>query len=104
MGMSRDKGSVLHRLALEAVRRGADTIEVEYKDGYEDVFAGRGGVGYGIARLDGSSDQAASLRKELYSLTRKRRRLLVGGQEYELRARVYDSFGEAAFRVELRRI
>ncbi len=104
MGMIRDNGSVLQWLALEAVRRGADTIEVEYKDGYEQVFAVRGGVGYGIARLDSSSDQAASLRKELYSLTRKRRRVALGDVEYELRGRVYDSFGEDAFRVEMRRI
>ncbi len=104
MGMIRDKGSVLQGIALEAVRHGADTIEVEYKDGNEQVFAVRGGVGYGIARLDSSSDQAASLREELYGLTRKKRRVIIGDAEYELRARVYDSFGDDAFQVKLRRI
>jgi hypothetical protein len=104
MGMIRDKGSVLQGIALEAVRHGADTIEVEYKDGNEQVFAVRGGVGYGIARLDSSSDQAASLREELYSLMGKRRRVTIGDVEYELRVRVYECFGEDAFQVELRRI
>jgi hypothetical protein len=60
MGMISDEGSVLQGLALEAVRRDVDTIEVEYKDGYEQVFAVQGGVGYSIARLDSSGDQAAS--------------------------------------------
>jgi len=104
MGMIRDKATLLQGLALEALRRGADAIEVEYKDGCEQVFAVRDGVGYGIARLDTSSDQAASLRKELYGLTKKRRRIASGDVEFELRVRVCGSFGEDAFRVEMRRI
>ena len=85
--MIRNQGSVLQGIALEAVRHGADTIEVKYKDGYEQVFAIGDGVGYGIARLD-----------------RKKRRVIIGEVECELRARVYDSFGDDAFQVKLRRI
>lgn len=104
IGMVGNEGSVFRDLALEAVRRGADMIEVEHKDGYEQVFAVRSGVAHAIARFRSSGDQAASLRKELYSLTRKRRRVAIGDVEYELRARVYESFGEDAFQVELGRI
>lgn len=82
--MSRDKGSVFLDLALEAVRRGADRIEVEYKDGCEQVFAVRSGVAHGLARFRSSDDQGASLRKELYGLARKRRRVVIADVEYEL--------------------
>ena len=79
-------------------------MEVEYKDGHEGVFAVLGDVGHGIARLRSSGPEAEELRRELYDLTKKRRRVAAGGLEYELRARVYDSFGEDAFRVQVRHV
>lgn len=96
--------SIVERLAREAVRLGADLLEVEYKDGYEEVFAAKGGAGYGIARLRSSSREALTLREELHRIAKRRRRIAVGGAQYELRGSVYDSFGEDAFRVELRRV
>ena len=77
--------SVVERLASEAIRLGADSLEVEYKDGYEQMFAVKAGIGYGIARLRSASPQAASLRDELQGITRRRRRVTVGECEYELR-------------------
>jgi hypothetical protein len=42
---------------------------------------------------------------ELHAVAkRKRRRFAFGGARYELRAPVYDSFGEDAFEVKLRRL
>lgn len=96
--------NVAERLVAEAIRLGADALQVEYKDGYEEVFAVKGGVGYGIARLRSSSREAASLRDELHGIARRQRRMIVGDCEYELRGRVYDSFGEEAFYVRLRRV
>lgn len=100
--MDPEHKSIVERLAAEAIRRGADALDVEYKDGYEEVFAMTGAVGYGIARLRSSGPEAASLRKELRGITRRKRRIRVDGRDYELRGRAYDSFGEEAFRVELR--
>ena len=96
--------SVVERLAAEAIRHGADALEVEYKGGCEEVFAVKNGIGHAIARFASSSPEAVSLRNELYGVTRRTRRMTVGECEYELRGRVYDSFGEDAFRVELRRV
>ncbi|MGO4884718.1 MAG: hypothetical protein ACLP59_28440 [Bryobacteraceae bacterium] len=94
--------SVLEELATRAILAGADTLEIEYKDGYEEVYALTGGSGVGIT-LPSSGQDAKSLRGELYSIAKRARRVTVDGCEYELRARIWNSFGEDAFRVPLRR-
>jgi len=104
LGMVSKETSILERFAAKVIRLGVEELEVEYKDGYEEVFAVKGALGVGIASLRSSSPQAVSLRRELYSITKKKRRLTIGDSEYELRARIFDSFGEDAFRVQLRRI
>lgn len=97
------KGAILEPLVAKAIRLGADQLEVEYKDRCEEVFAMKSGFGLGIASLRSSSPEVKSLRKELYALVKKKRRVEIDEQTYELRARIFDSFGEDAFRVELRR-
>ena len=101
--MESNEENAVERLAAEAVRRGADALEVEYKEGYDEVVAMRGVVGHGIARLRGSSPEAASLRRELDTLVRRKFKMTVDGQEYEAHCRAYESFGERAYRLELRR-
>ena len=96
--------SIVQGLVVEAIRGGADMIEVEYDEGYEEVYIRKDNVALGIDRVNASSPKAASLRKELYGLAKKERRIVVDNKEYELRARIYDSFGEDAFRVRLRKL
>lgn len=96
--------SILRELVAKALRSGADMIEIEYKDGYEEVFANRRGIDYRIARFRSSSVEGSALRKELYGLTQKKQRIVLDNTQYELRARVFDSFAEDAFRIQLRRI
>ncbi len=64
------------RLAAEAVRLGADL----------------------------PSPEAATLREKLHRIAKRKQRMAVGGARYELRGSVYGSFGEDAFRVQLRRV
>ena len=96
--------SIVHGLIAEAVGLGADTLEIEYRDGYEEVSVLKGGVGFESARLPSSGGRAAALRKELHSLREKRVTVAVGSAQYEIRTRAYDHFGEQAFEVQLRRI
>ena len=99
--MVRDRMSIIEDLASETIRAGGDAVEVEYKDGYEEVFPVKGQFGTSIGfQLDSSSQEAKSLREELYKIAKKKRRITVSGREYELRCRIYDSFGEHAFRLE----
>jgi hypothetical protein len=53
--MSEQHGSILEKFAAEAVRLGAEQLEVEYKDGYEEVLAIAGDFGFGIGRLRSTS-------------------------------------------------
>jgi hypothetical protein len=96
------KHSIVERLASEAIRLGAKTLEIEYNDGHDEVFAATGEVGYGITRLRSTSPEATSLRGELHDIARQSRRVAMGDGTYELRCRVFESFGEDAFRVEIR--
>lgn len=96
--------SILEQLAAEAIRLGADDLEVDYKDGYERVFAVVGGIRYGIASVRSSTPEAGELRKDLYAMTKKRRPVTIDGSRYEIRTRLYASFGEDAFHVRLRQV
>ena len=102
--MVRKAESIVDDVVTQAIRRGADGVEVEYKDSNEWVLATQGGFGYGIARLRSSSPEGLALRQELYRLAKRKRRIAVDGHEYELRCGIFDSFGEDAFQVDLRRV
>ena len=96
--------SFLEGFAAEAIRLGAEQLEVEYKDGYEELSAITGDFGFGIGRLRSTSQEAVTLRHELYQCTRRTRQIVVDGDKYELHGRTYDSFGEDAYRVRLHRV
>jgi hypothetical protein len=100
MNMVREPISILEEIATKAIRSGADAVEVEYKDGYEEVYPVSGPVGTSIGfALKSSSKEAKSLRADLYSLAKSRKRITVDGREYELRCRLYDRSSEHAFRL-----
>ena len=100
--MTKAEATILERLVDEALRLRGDALDVDYKAGYEEVCVMRGAVGCGIARYRSSSTDAIALRDELYQLARKRRRVVIEGDPYFLVATKRDSFGETAFRVEIR--
>lgn len=91
----------LEEFLEKCVREGCDGIEMEYKDGYEELYAMEGDTGLGT-RIPSSSPEAAALREGLHRMARKKRqRMVVDGVEYQLRASMYDSFGETAYRVRI---
>jgi hypothetical protein len=89
-------------LVAEAVRRGADGLDIEYKDGCEEVCAMKGCVGFGIASLDSSSEEARDLRRQLHAIGKRGETISTAGGTFRLKVRTYDSFGETAYRVEIR--
>jgi hypothetical protein len=102
--MSIEKDSILERFAVEAIRLGADEMEIEYEDGQEMIFAVKNGLGFGIGRLPSSESESNALRAELRTLTRRKRAIVVDDVRVELRATAFDSFGEIAYRVKLKSV
>ena len=98
--MSKPK-SLLEDLCEHALSLGAQSIEVEYKDGREWVFARKGDIAFGTANFASSSREAKELRENLYAARKKPVRTAIGGQVWILKVGVYDSFGEDAFRVRI---
>ena len=80
---------------------GAQSIEVQYKDGREWVIANRGGIGISIANYESSSADAKELRGNLYAAAKKPARTVIGGQVYILKVGICDSFGEDGFAVSI---
>ena len=96
--------SLLEGLCGHALSLGASSIDVEYKDGTEWVFARSGdiGIGFGIASYKSDSADAKELREDLYAAKkRKTFRTVINGQVYILNIRIRNSFGEDAFAVSI---
>lgn len=100
--MTNGETTIVQRLVGEALRLGGDALDVDYKDGHEEVCVMRGAIGWGIARYPGARSDAIALRKELCQLAKKRSRVVIQSDTYVLIATERDSFGETAFRVEIR--
>jgi hypothetical protein len=98
--MSKPK-TLLEDLCEHALSCGAESIEVEYKEGREWVFARKGDIAFGTANFASSSREAKELRENLYAARKKPVRTAIGGQVWILKAGIYDSFGEDAFRVHI---
>jgi hypothetical protein len=77
-------------------------LEVEYRGGYEEITAIKGNFGFGIGQIKSSSRKAAALRDELWSLRNRTKRIEVGGTVYKARVHAFESFGETAYRIEIR--
>lgn len=93
--------TLLEGLCGHAVSLGAQSIEVNYEDGREWVFANKGDIGIGIANYASSSADGKELRENLYAAAKKPVRTVIGGQVYVLKVSVSESFGEDAFAVSI---
>ena len=94
------KNNPLIEFVSKSIEMGACEIEIEYKDGYEEITVLKNNTGYEIAKLDSSSKEASGLRKQLYSIQEKKQGIVrINETEYKLRVKIYKSFGEDVFRL-----
>ena len=98
-----ESNDILLELVAKTLAVGAYEMQVEYEDRKEHVFAFQEGVGFGIASLDASSEEAQALREALYQIRRKQKIVTIEGVEYRVRARIHQSFGEDVFRVTIKK-
>lgn len=59
------------------------------------------GAGVGVSAFRSDSDDAQELRKQLYALKKKHRKMVHAGVEYVLRVKIFDSFGEDGLESQL---
>jgi len=95
--------AVLIALVERAIEAGASEMEVEYKDGWEEIYAVGSGIGVSIARLGATSAEARALRNELHAIPKEGQIVQACWCAYRLQVRVYESIGEDAFRVAMKR-
>ena len=93
--------TLLEGLCGHARLLGAQSIEVEHKDGREWVIAEKEGTGIAIANYISSGADAKELRWNLYAAAKKPARTVIGGQVHILRVNISESFGEDAFVVNI---
>lgn len=104
MSLNSGNSDPLAAMVAVVLAAGAAEFEVEREDGREHVLAVFGATGIGVASLCSDSDEAQELRRQLYALKRKRRKIVHAGVQYGLRLKIHQSFGEDVFRVTLTRI
>lgn len=93
--------TLLEGLCGHALSLGAQSIEVEYKDGRECVFANRESTSIRIAKYSSSSADGKELRGHLDAAAKRPVRTVIKGQVYILKVTVLESFGEDAFAVSI---
>lgn len=94
--------NVLAGLISKAIEFRADEIEIEYKDGYEEVFAMRDWLGISVGKIESGSEEARALRQLLHKVKGKTK--IRDGEDYQIRVAIHESFGEDAFRLSFRRL
>ena len=93
--------TLLEGLCGHALSLGAQSIEVEYNDDRQWVFANKGDTRIRIANYKASGPDANELRGNLYAAAKKPVRTVIGGQVYILKVGVFESFGEDSFAVSI---
>ena len=92
---------VLARLIARTLQLGAAELDIEYKNGCEEVCAMNGNMGVGIASLDSSGEEASALRKQVIAIGKKGKTITVADADFRVTVATYDSFGETAYRVSI---
>jgi len=98
-----DSDDILARLVAQAVDLGADGLDIEYKDGHEEVCAMKGSFGFGIASIPSSSEEASTLRDQLRAVGRKGKTITTAAGDFRVKVSPYESFGETAYRVQIQK-
>ena len=101
MAAASGSGKSLAQWLSRVIELGGDGLEVQYKDGCEQITAMKANLGFGIGDIMSDSPQATALRDELWSLRNRTTRFEVGGTVYRARVTTFNSFGETGFRVKI---
>ncbi len=97
------KGNPLSEFISKAIELEAHKLEVEYKDGYEEITVRKSQMGFGVGRLESDGKEATNLRNQLYAIIEnKEGKIRLNEKEYKLEVETYESFGEDVFRLTIK--
>ena len=90
MPAASDSGICLAELLTKVVELGGDGLEIEYKDGYDEITCKKASLGFGLGDIKSDSPEASALRNELWSLRNRGKRVEVHGRAYKVRVTTFD--------------
>ena len=93
--------TLLEKLCAHALKFGAQSIAVEYKDGGEWVFVPIDGTLVRVALFLSGGAEAKELRGNLVAAAERPVRTVIDGRVYIVKVRIFESFGENAFEVSI---
>ncbi len=93
--------TLLEKLCAHALKFGAQSIAVEYKDGGEWVFVPIDGTLVRVALFPSGGAEAKELRGNLVAAAERPVRTVIDGRVYIVKVRIFESFGENAFEASI---
>ena len=107
MGMNDEASQEIVRVLEGAIQAGVESVGLEYKDGDLLVFYQRGQMGFGAGSIPKNLQQAVIegmvKRAGLERKSRGKIPATLLGVDYEVIVQEYDSFGQSAFTLTLRK-
>jgi hypothetical protein len=94
---------ILAEVFRKALELNSTEIEIEYKDGYEEIFACRDNFGGGIGELKSDSEEAEMLRSFLYGAKRATT-FVDGSDKFQFSVRIEEDFGEDTFHIQFKKV
>jgi len=94
---------VLAGLFKKALELNSTEIEIEYRNGYEEIFAYRNSFGAGIGNLKSSSEEAKMLRSFLYEV-KKTTNIEDSAGKFQFSVKIQEDFGEDKFHIRFKKV
>ena len=94
--------NTLEELIKKAMEADAETLTIEYRDGFEEITAYSGGLGVTIDAIKSSTSESDALLEEIEKIE-KENRITIDKHEVLLKISSYDDFGETAYEIKILR-
>jgi hypothetical protein len=91
------------KIFRKALELNSTEIEIEYKDGCEEIFAYRNNFGAGIGNLKSSSEEAKMLRIFLYG-AKKATTVVDSTDKFQFSVKIQEDFGEDTFHIRFKKV
>lgn len=94
---------VLAGIFRKALELNSNEIEIEYKNGYEEIFAYRNNFGAGIGNLKSNTEEAEMLRSLLYG-AQKTTTIVDNADKFQFSVKIEEDFGEDTFHIRFKKV